>query len=368
MDKDLNRFSNKFWIIINLIVWSLIFYLLTLDVSNLKEHKSVYTRILGDLPANTIRVRLPSSITNPAGLHEYCELGKNSNDQQKSALGTPVPNQAVIITPANLQPTQSDQTSQVENLPAVQTPTMAVQNPTFAIPNLEITKLGNFKRTNFHLVFVGIGFDDEENKDQLISLLTKTAIHFTNVHVDFAYVNSPIKYMELTHIGTDVDAKNVQNVFDTYDAIKKVYPIDGLVFIVKTPDDIGTATVNHGYMYILFSSEENNADLYLSHEIGHLLGNSDGYSSVFKESYFPSTELFYLDKMPVSLVKALNEIGKMPPMYYMGACKGRSLYQFYDPRFNIYSDYNPDGNSPWGNSLFTPLQIQIMNDYIGAAK
>jgi len=51
-------------------------------------------------------------------------------------------------------------------------------------------------------------------------------------------------------------------------------------------------------------------------------------------------------------------------MYKMGTCNGRKVYTFYETKNNLYGNYSPQEPNSWGDSVFTPLQILIMNDFI----
>jgi len=51
-------------------------------------------------------------------------------------------------------------------------------------------------------------------------------------------------------------------------------------------------------------------------------------------------------------------------MFEAGTCNGRKLYTFYDNFYNLMGLYVFNGPRPWGDSAFTPLQLQIMKDKI----
>jgi hypothetical protein len=72
--------------------------------------------------------------------------------------------------------------------------------------------------------------------------------------------------------------------------------------------------------------------------------------------------------MPDFLARSLDELGYIPPLYEAGTCNSKKIYTFYESSNNIMGNYNPQGPSSWGDSVFTPLQIQIMNDHVKQLK
>ena len=232
---------------------------------------------------------------------------------------------------------------------------------------LNIERPADFSPLNFHVLFVGVGFDPDEIPGEMDRLMSsRIRQNFQGLAVDFAYVKEPV-HLNFQHLGTIILFTNDQERIDLLSLVRSQYPADSVVIAVKMNEMVGTS-LNSGEV-IIFSSNNLAVEYLTTHELGHQLGLGDAYEvGYFRPSEFPNSEMFYLDDMPDYLVKALNKLGTMPPMYEAGTCNGRKLYTFYDNYFNLMGLYVFDGPRPWGDTAFTPLQLIIMKNRIAELK
>jgi hypothetical protein len=308
-------------------------------------------------------VTLPTPIIDGQPF-EYCILKEDAGLWNKQRAGTPVP-----MDPVFLGPTPTEVAAKETPYPIGPTPTL---EPTATQPvydeigdwQVEVINIGKFKQNNFHLVVIGVGYTKGENESKLRTIISQLEANFKGVRVDFAYVRSPLN-LNLKHIETWVNFSNGEDFGKLMAKIKKVYPVDSVVISIDTPSGIGTSDAWH---WAMVTGTDPPSILWASHEIGHLLGLGDGYKAYYPERFIPNSELFYLDEMPRILSDALSKLKSIPPIYEVGTCNGRKLYTFYERSNNIMSDYNPQGPNSWGDSLFTPLQIQVMNNFVAILK
>ena len=311
-------------------------------------------------------VILPTPITNGQQAYEYCVLQEDAGLASQIDAGTSVPMDPVTLGPTATEvpvlPTEAPQ--------PIFTPTF---EPTATQPvyneldgwQVTVTDIGKHKASNFHIMVIGVGFTDTaENEASLSELISGIEVNFAQVRVDFAYVQNPLN-LNLKHADQAVDLANPKDYAALMAKIRKVHPADSLVIAISTPLYLGQA---NGWQFAMVTGTDPNSIRMASHETAHLLGLGDGYRTSYPDGYLPDSELFYLDAMPRMLSDALPKLKSMPPIYKVGTCKGKPLYTFYERSNNIMSDYNPQGPNSWGDSLFTPLQIQIMNDFVAALK
>lgn len=225
---------------------------------------------------------------------------------------------------------------------------------------IKVINVGSFDPKNAHLVYIGVNYSEAENEKALNTLISKILPNFKGINVDFAYVNLPAK-LEFNHIEQEIVYSNPNDETELIQKIKKVYPVDYLVIAVNTNVALGAPENKSA----IFSSGRSDSDFIETHEIGHLFGLYDGYETYYKPGTIPNTELFYIDSIPYFVNEELKKLPETPPLYLMGTCLGKPVYTFYDPNNNIMGDYDFDpSDRSWGDTAFTPLQIQIMNDYI----
>lgn len=311
--------------------------------------------------AVTPTVTFPTPIVNREPF-EYCQLGQTAGLAEKAQAGTPIPSQPVEL---GTIPTEAQNRPEDINKPTSEPTTQ----PTSGLESwqVETVDIGNFRNNNFHLVTIGVGFTEEENRVELTKLISELQIVFAKVKIDFAYVKKPL-LVDLGHIDQKVDFTNSNDYEKLLAKIRQVHPADGFILGLKTPLLLGTA-VSGRRRYTIFTASDPIFGLYLEiHELGHILNLGDGYKRYYPPGYLPNSELFYLDGMPWYLSNAIGKLESIPPLYEMGTCNGRKIYTFYETSNNIMGQYNPQTPNPWGNSIFTPLQIQIMNDFIQLIK
>ncbi len=282
---------------------------------------------------------------------EYCKLPEDNIDPvSQFVAGTPIPFEPVPIS-----------TQTVNELP---TATFQIEATPSSIPhqndysNLKVIKVGSYGKNNFHFVLVGVGYNGE-NKEKMQTIIDSFSGNFAGINADFAYVETSID-LDFKHIQQMVNFENEADQKILFDAIKEIYPVDGLVVAINTPTFLGTSHWNAA----MLTSNDPNTVVIATHEMGHQLGLDDGYQAFYEEDGLPSTELFYVDEMPTRLVSALKKMDKIPPLYKVGVCNGKSVYSFYESRNNRMRDYDPSETKSWGDTAFTPLQIVLMNDYI----
>jgi hypothetical protein len=315
-------------------------------------------------------VTLPTPIIDPKPF-EFCALSKTADPWTAARAGTRVPMVPVVlgVTPTveptiTVGPGTSHQNSPIGPTPTFESTATQPVYDELGSWQVEAVDMGNFKVTNFHIVVVGVGYTDTENEPYLKSLVSQIEVNFTKVHVDFAYVKSPLM-MNLKHVATAVEFSNNADLSTLMNKIRKVHPIDSIVIAVKTALDLGNSDLQY---YAIATGNGPDTAIWTSHEIAHLLGLGDGYKAYYSPKALPGTELFYIDEMPRLLSDALTKLGKAPPMYEVGDCNGRKVYQFYEYENNLMAGNTPVKANSWGDTLFTPLQIIEMNDYIAALK
>ena len=346
------NYKSKFLLIFNILSWSWILYQFNTEIMPYFERVK-YNKV--EVVSNIV---LPDPID--LGIQfEYCVLPSENIDLvAQSDAGTPVPYEPV---PISTEVIAEQPTAEVQSTPIPLSTPIPTATSTPAISedlNLKVVRAEGFLENNFHLVLVGVGYD-ENNGREMQKIIDSLNEDFVGINVDFAYVDSSLD-LDFKHIQQQVVFSNVLDQKALFKAIKRVYPVDGLVMAICTPLFLGTS---HGNAAMLTANDPSSLRIAV-HEIGHQLGLDDGYQAFYEGDRVPSTELFYLDKIPERLVTALNKLDKMPPMYKVGTCDGKSVYSFYESGNNVMRDYAPTTANSWGASTFTPLQIVLMNDYI----
>ena len=305
------------------------------------------------------------------GNFEYCQLNENSNDSDRASAGTPIPSKAVVIGPtpttvAEIVPTPTFGISEAQVATPVFEPTAApTSEPLALLTQIEVVNVGQFEKNNWHFVFIGVGYSRDENPYQMAKVIELVEKNFEGVDVDFAYIKEPLN-LDFNRIDLRVELNSRLEGAALFSKIKTVYPVDSLIIGVNTSDVFGTSARMRitDFSYAILTLSNPSVGLIATHEMGHQLGLSDGYQAYNPPEILPNTELFYLDGMPVSLARALSKLEETPPMYKMGTCNGRKVYTFYETKNNLYGNYSPQEPNSWGDSVFTPLQILIMNDFI----
>ena len=337
------------------IAWAALVLVVTLStwlVLNSIENRSIQ-------PVNTMATPMPYD----GPLFDHCKLSENSSGEVKMKAGTPVP-----VTPVVNGADWSDPTStpSVEVVPS-ETRVLTVNTPTATpIPFMDGIQLQaviteDFKSDNYHVVIVGVGYSEDEIVSEFANIINGLKSNFRDVKVDFTYIRQPVD-VSFDNQGPRITFTRDEDRRILTEKVKAVYPADSIIVAVKTNLIAGTSYNLDG---VLVLTTNNPGSVFIAtHELGHQLGLGDGYKFYYFSSELPNSELFYLDEMPNYLVQALNELRVVPPMFVAGTCNGRMLYTFYETKNNIMGNWGPEGPNPWGDSWFTPVQLQIMNDYI----
>lgn len=221
--------------------------------------------------------------------------------------------------------------------------------------------VGMYWPWHYHILLVGVGYEKSNNIDALKNAVKEIAPSFKGINVDFAYAEEPVM-MKLNHIRQLVLVD--QNELNRFDELIKSHNIDGVYFLINSDEYLGTASGGLFKTKYTFSNGGNNQWLaiIMTHEIGHMLGLSDGYKAYSPEEYLPNGELFFADSMPVYLANAVKKLGYVPPLFEAGICKDKTLYRFYESDQDIMGDYNFENYKE--GKIFTPLQKIIMNNYV----
>lgn len=316
---------------------------------------------------------LPTAIAQIGGTpFEHCIITDSTGPAYRADAGTPVPSSPIPLnTPAPFVPNPTTASEQSTNplSPVQVTSTMPpVPTETPSPPfKPEVVNVGKFRDDNFHIVLIGIGYGESTNQELLTNAIRQVQSNFKNMRVDFAYIKDPL-LINLSHVAQAASFNSPVDRGTLFLRIKLAHPVDTIFLLLNTNEPIGNANGTFGGInYAFVSGNDTNLAFIVTHEIGHELGLNDGYDEYIPND-IPGTELFYTDSMPASLARALQELGTIPPMYEAGMCNGRQLYTFYETTNNIYGNYNPQRPNSWGDSLFTPLQIIEMNDYIATLK
>lgn len=294
---------------------------------------------------------MPIPVPYVGTLFDHCKLSASPEPIAQLNAGTPVPMNPVDVgADWSLKPVAAPEVLGTTSL-----------TPDIDTLKLQIVKRNDFDANHFHVVLIGAGYSEEEIATELPKIIDGLKINFKDIKVDFTYVLQPVD-VDFESLSTRITFVHDEDRIKIIDNIRATFPADSIIMAVKT-NTIAGSSYNGQNMIVLTAN--NPAVMYIStHEIGHQLGLGDGYREYFNPNTFPNSELFYLDDMPNYLVLALNELGSMPPLYVAGTCNGRLLYTFYETKNNIMGNYWPEGPNSWGESPFTPLQMQIMNNYI----
>lgn len=294
------------------------------------------------------------------GVFDYCKPPSTPVPSISFAEGTPVAMTPVVIgadwsdTPVPMVIAQI----------ATPIPPTAIPTPDIALVNPVVIDGVGFNDRNYHVIMVPVGYKESEVDSEMSKLMTDLEGRFKGVNIDFGYINAPID-IPLNFIGVRVYPQNPDDVQRLLQKVRLKNPTDSLVVALKTNQILGTSY--NGQNYAIFTLNNPLGWFIAAHEIGHQLSLRDGYQDYFLPGKLPSTELFFGDSMTEQMARALKELGKIPPVYLVGTCNGHSVYRFYNGQNDIYANYNFDPSkvpNSWGDTTFTPLQIQIMNDYV----
>jgi len=310
---------------------------------------------------------LPTPIAQMEAPYEHCIVSENTGLAYQANAGTPIPTTVVAINTPIPTETLFDQPTAAPTMVPTEIPETVKPTPIPTEipfdPDLgEIIQVGTFDPNNYHVVIVGVGYQPNINQYTMIETIMGLNRNFSQVRIDFAYAkNSIMAKLQ----GVEQNAQLSKGDSETLiKKIRSMAPADIVVLLVNTNQGLGvTLRRNDGMNYIVITGEVTDTVFDASHEIAHGLGLSDGYNE-YIPNQIPGSELFYLDSMPTFLVKALEKMGTVPPIYEDGTCEGKKLYRFYPKQGNIMATYQPEGPYPWGDNIFTPLQVVIMNDFV----
>lgn len=271
--------------------------------------------------------------------YEYCQLQPGADIVSQGAAGTPIPPEKwVTLTTGDINILKT--MAFYLNLPRGRDASHAL------------------------VVLVPVGFENSAIPGVMDPLLAKLYTNFAGVNIDAGYIDRSIP-IGINHLERNAGFVNWDEFYAFRDHAKDLLKENPfLVFIVNTDVYMGVG-FEGGSIQAAFNE---NVDYLLTHETGHAFGLDDGYQDYYKPEELPNGELWYSDAQSETLKKAVAETGQTPLTYQVGTCNGRVLYTYYDPSYNIMADFYdkkqvPDNNTPWG-SVFTPIQIHIMNNTI----
>lgn len=298
---------------------------------------------------------------------EYCVVNEQTSPAKRDYVGTPMPQEVVQIN--TTVPEEQPTIENVVIVPVTQTevPTAVfTETPAFKPDLGQIVQVGAYSESNYHVVFVGMGYPIEETQQILTSTILEVYGNFAEVQVDFAYAKNPIlASLSGVSVAAQLSEKDSKTLIRK---VREMAPADILVIVVNTDRDLGVTRLGmDGMNYIVLTGQRWDTWYAVTHEIAHGLGLNDGYND-YLEDQIPGSELFFADEMPKYLSRAIDELGYTPPVYEVGTCKGRKLFRFWPQQGNIMSSYAPQGPFPWGSNVFTPLQVVIMNNYVDSLK
>jgi hypothetical protein len=139
-------------------------------------------------------ITLPTPISDGSDPYEYCVLQENAGLASKLDAGTPVPMEPVTF--GSMPTAQIQPEPEVMETPRPSEPTPTLE-PTATQPvyneldgwQVEVVDMGEFKKSNYHVVVVGVGFSDvAQNEAKLREIISGLEVNFAKVRVDFAYV------------------------------------------------------------------------------------------------------------------------------------------------------------------------------------
>lgn len=268
--------------------------------------------------------------------YEHCILAKNDVDPvNQYKAGTPIPFEPVLFGIGKKEIRKID---------------------------INLVQVGIFDNNNFHVVIVPV--DYSENEIGQVELFSRKLLNiFEGVNIDLSYVEQSIP-IGIEHINRHAEFMDLEEINALMESIRDIQEADAIIFGVNTDSYLGTS---YG-TYSIVSTSDPAVFRILTHELAHSLGLGDGYPRFYPEGEIPSTELFYIDYISRDMETALDQLETLPPLYEVGTCNGRKIYTFYESSNNIMGDYYPTGPNSWGEGVFTPLQIIIMNNYIEKIK
>ena len=160
---------------------------------------------------------------------EHCVVKDSTGPAFRANAGTPIPSSPVPLnTPAAfmLNPT-TDSGQSTNPLPPVQvTPTAPVPTETPLPPfKLEAVNVGEFRDNNFHIVLVGIGYEEGVNRELLTNAIRQIQPNFKDVRVDFAYIKDPL-LVGLSHIAQAASFDSLVDRESLFYRIRLAHPVD----------------------------------------------------------------------------------------------------------------------------------------------
>ena len=163
---------------------------------------------------------------------EHCVVKDSTGLIFKADAGTPVPsspiplNTLVPLAPNVPSPaTTSEQPTAL--LPPVQIiPTAPAPTETLLPPfKLEAVNVGEFRDNNFHIVLVGIGYEEGANQELLTNAIRQIQPNFKDVRVDFAYIKDPL-LVGLSHIAQAASFDSLVDRESLFYRIRLAHPVD----------------------------------------------------------------------------------------------------------------------------------------------
>lgn len=219
--------------------------------------------------------------------------------------------------------------------------------------------------SDYQVVLVPVGYDDTIVDFRMSQLADNLSLVFNGVNINFSYLNTSVP-IQINHISRLLRFESQAEADSIFGKIDNVHNVDSVVFVVNSDmygGSGGTTAIATG---------ENEASLYLiSHELSHGIHLDDGYQRYYREGNIPNGEFFFdAEELRVKdpiIDRAYSNLLTQPPIVKVGVCNGKPVWSFYGVK-NIMNGYWSDDDIrksiQEGGSMFTPLQIETMNEYI----
>jgi len=219
----------------------------------------------------------------------------------------------------------------------------------------------------YNVTAIPVGYDARAIRAKMPNIVAALRIALKGVNARVTSIDHSIPLPQISHVEHLVFQFSNAQLFLN---VKQIHGADRILFFLNTPEFIGNT---HSYPQdnlIGFIGGNTNNTLYLAaHEVGHLLGLTDGYSRHFSRAELlrNSLELFLKEStLRPYAQQAYNTL--RPPIIDTGnTCNGEPVYTFSDQP-NVMTHSFTDQDYIDGKIVletqYTPFQKAVMNEYI----
>ncbi len=292
--------------------------------------------------------------------YDYCPpITESSNVISKVLSGTPVPKEAVV------RPVQTPQ----KNVDILKD-----EIDTFSVIAENIKSENPVSASKVKAMIMPIGYSPEEIKTNIPKLVRFLDWAYEDIAIEFPYldISVPLSVDHVQQLASFTDKAKAEKLIRK---INRMSPIDISVFVINTPQFLGTTYWGEEgkLSYALVSGQGASSKAATVHEIGHGLWLSDGYKDHSLAYQIPNEALFpNIESLPQYVKEAY--LKQQPPIVATGGICSKygenvPIFTFYnrdDDELNIMkaktsSDKQIEITLKEGKKVFDPVQIAIMN-------